>query len=339
MRIRIRGPSGQSTVSLQESATIGDLLDQIKENTSLPVFDIRHGYPPKSLALDQFGRQSKVTDIGVDLNGEQLIIIKRNDSTISDTQPISTQAPEVTTTQPSNSSEQRPNFPSSKQKVTRSEDDPPEIPSPNHGGTIVLRIMPDDNSCLFRAVGSAVLGAMDTMTELRSIVAQTIHEHSDVYTRAVLERSPDDYCRWIQSEEAWGGGIELSILSKHFDIEICSIDVQTLRIDRFNEGRPTRCIVVYSGIHYDTIALSPSDPPFNHAYASPDFDTKIFDSADQVILEKAVELCRILQQQHYYTDTAKFQVKCSVCGGVFIGEKGAARHASETGHYDFGEAS
>ena len=139
-------------------------------------------------------------------------------------------------------------------------------------------------------------------------------------------------------EDAWGGAIELDILSRHFEVEICSIDVQTLRTDRFNEGRPTRCILVYSGIHYDTIALSPSDAPYTRANAPPDFDTKIFDTDDPFILEGAVEICKVLQGKHYYTDTAAFSVKCNICGKACVGEKGATEHAKETGHYDFGEA-
>lgn len=92
---------------------------------------------------------------------------------------------------------------------------------------IVLRVMPDDNSCLFRAFGTAVIPGDDlSMTELRSLVASAIQNEPDVYTQVVLEQKPDDYCRWIQTEEAWGGAIEMTILSKHFDVEICSIDVQ-----------------------------------------------------------------------------------------------------------------
>ena len=85
------------------------------------------------------------------------------------------------------------------------------------------------------------------MTELRSIIAQNIQANKDTYSAVVLDQQPDDYCRWIQSEDAWGGAIELDILSKHFDIEISSIDVQTLRTDRFNERSAKRCILVYSG--------------------------------------------------------------------------------------------
>ena len=127
------------------------------------------------------------------------------------------------------------------------------------------------------------------------------------------------------------GQIELDILSAHFDIEICSIDVQSLRVDRYNEGKPTRCILVYSGIHYDIMALSPFDSP-------PEDDVKMFDAADAMILNQAVVLCQMLQDRHYFTDTARFSIRCNTCGEVMIGEMAATQHASLTGHTDFGEA-
>jgi len=333
MRIRVRGPAGQSTITLDEAATVDTLRSQISEKTGLAAFVVKYGYPDlKPLPLDQFEPTQKLTEIGVNLNGEQLIVTSKDGAPV----PPSSARPSVA--QRENPQQPPGHLSLSRQQHGNVENDPPEVPSPEHGGTFVLRIMPDDNSCLFRAVGSAVMGGMDTMTELRAIVAQTIQENPDIYSAAVLDKRPDDYCRWIQSENAWGGGIELSILSKHFDIEICSIDVQTLRVDRFNEGRPMRCILVYSGIHYDTIALSPSDPPYTHADAPPEFDTKVFDAADPLVLEKALELCRILQGKHYYTDTASFRIRCNTCGGMFVGEKGATQHAAQTGHYDFGEA-
>ncbi|GAD99867.1 OTU-like cysteine protease, putative [Paecilomyces variotii No. 5] len=329
MRVRVRGPSGQSTITLDDGATVDDLRSQIQEKTGLEAFDLKYGFPDiKPLALDQFSPTQQLSDIGINLNGEQLIATRKDGAP---------QQPEVNATAAAAAADAPLSL--SRKDNSDVEKDPPEVPSPEHSGTFVLRIMPDDNSCLFRAVGSALIGGMDTMTELRSIVAQTIQEQRDIYSEVVLEKKPDDYCRWIQTEDAWGGAIELSILSKHFDIEICSIDVQTLRVDRFNEGQPTRCVLVYSGIHYDTIALSPSDPPFTHAYAPPEFDTKIFDAADPVVLQKCLELCKILQSKHYYTDTAGFQIKCNTCGGMFVGEKGATQHAAQTGHYDFGEAS
>lgn len=364
MRVRIRGPNGQATISLAETATVGDLSSQIAEKTSISNFDIKYGYPPKPLILKDHQDSTKLLEIGLKLDGEQLIISES-------TGPISSHASSAT----DNSKPQEPNAnsissgttnsqstgtassfsfegvgkappapaqqPNKPLSLTRKQTNPldaPELPLPEHAATMVLRIMHDDNSCLFRAFGSAFFGDMDNMHELRSIIAQNIQAKQDTYSAVVLDQEPDDYCKWIQTPDAWGGAIELDILSKHFDIEICSIDVQSLRVDRFNEGTPQRCILVYSGIHYDTIALSPSDAPHKNAYAPPEFDTKIFDAADPLVLETAVELCKVLKDRHYYTDTAGFSIRCKVCGKFCVGEKGATEHATQTGHYDFGEA-
>ena len=325
MRFRVRGPSGQSTVTLDDSATIQDLRTQIAEKTGLTTFDVKYGYPDlKPLALDQFSPEQSVSEIGVNLHGEQLIVAQREGAARPSEPPV-----------PAAQSSQQPSaFP----RTEPSADDPPEIASPEHGGTFVLRVMPDDNSCLFRAVGAAVMGDMDTMVELRSIIAGSIQANPAEYSAAILGKKPDEYCQWIQNEDSWGGAIELKILAEYFNIEICSIDVQTLNMFQFNEGAPTRCIVVYSGIHYDVLALSPSDPPYMHANPYTHGDTKIFEAVDPFVLDKAKELCQFLQSKHYYTDTAGFSVRCNTCGGTFTGEKGATKHAAETGHYDFGEA-
>lgn len=211
--------------------------------------------------------------------------------------------------------------------------DPPEVFIPDIGGTLVLRIMPDDNSCLFRAISSAVMSDIDAVTELRSIVAETIQADPLTFNKAVLDnKDPAKYCRWIRSQDSWGGQVELLILSQHFGVEICSIDVQTLRVDTYNEGAALRCFIVYSGIHYDTIALTLPG-------MAPEDDVKQFEAPiKDEVLPKAVELCRKLQEKHYYTDTAGFRLKCNVCGAICIGEKGATKHAEATGHQNFGEA-
>jgi ubiquitin thioesterase OTU1 len=330
MRMRVRGPSGQSTVTLNDSASISDLREQIAEKVGLTSFDVKYGYPNlKPLDLDSFQPDQRISDTGVNLNGEQLIVAARESAV-----PLN----EPTLSQPSPAFQQPSQQAFTSKPTEKTSDDPPEIASPAHAGTFVLRVMPDDNSCLFRAVGAAVMGEMDTMVELRSIVAATIQSNPSEYTAVVLGKDPDDYCQWIQNEDSWGGAIELKILSEYFNIEICSIDVQTLHMFQFNEGAATRCIVVYSGIHYDVLALSPSDPPYTHADPFAHGDTKIFDAIDPVVLEKAKELCQVLQSKHYYTDTSGFSVRCNTCGGTFTGERGATKHASETGHYDFGEA-
>ncbi|KZZ90926.1 Ovarian tumor, otubain [Ascosphaera apis ARSEF 7405] len=336
MRLRIRGPSGQSTVELGEGATVADLQSCVREKTGLSSYEVKCGYPPRPLDLSDAASTTAITSIGL-ANGEQLTVTERSlDTPIQAGHDMSSQTAVLDTA----STIAGPSVPKQDiQKVPPNDDqDPPEVPSPELGGTFVLRVMPDDNSCLFRAVGNAVLGGMDTMTELRSIVAQAIQAQPARFTKAILGREPDEYCQWIQSTNSWGGQIELIILSEHFDIEICSIDAQSLRVDRYHEGSPTRCFIVYSGIHYDVIALSPSEPPYTRSFAPPEFDTRVFESIDPVALEKSVDLCRILQARHYYTDTAHFTLKCNDCGTLLEGEKGALKHAATTGHHDFAEA-
>ena len=337
MRIRIRGPGGQSVATIPEDATVSDLRSKIAKTTSISSFEVKYGYPPKDLQLENLSEDLRVSDLGVPLNGEQLIISEKVEAQeappVSQIQSSSSQIPPDQHSPGVTASSTTPLSLNPKQ----SPEDPPELAIPARASTLLIRVMPDDNSCLFRAFNSAFFGAMDNMHELRSIIAQSIQADPATYSAVVLEKSPDDYCRWIQSSDAWGGQIELDILSKHFDMGICSIDVQTLRVDRYNEGRPNCCILVYSGIHYDVIALSPSDSPYEKAYAPPEFDTKIFEAEDNEILDKAIELCRLLNQKGYFTDTAGFSIKCNVCGGMFVGEKGAVEHAQETGHYDFGE--
>ena len=374
MRLRVRGPSGQSTLILSADATVGDLRLAITGKTSVQNFDLKYGYPPKPLTLEEFQNTSRLIDLPVKLDGEQLLVSVKQDGTPAPiTQPAEEPQRRQETQKPTPSrsakiassidapksfsfdgvgqapppemlpfppsQRRKPSEPLSLQrKPNPTADDPPEILLPSHSAKIVLRIMPDDNSCLFRAFGSAFFGIMDNMTELRSVIASHIQDNKDEYSEVVLEKPPDDYCRWIQTEDAWGGAIELNVLSRQFGIEICSIDVQTLRVDRFNEGVEKRCILVYSGIHYDTIALTQSDPYSMDGYAPPEDDVKIFDAADDAILAAALQLCGELKKRHYYTDTAGFRVRCNICGNTFVGEKGATEHASTTGHYDFGEA-
>lgn len=87
---------------------------------------------------------------------------------------------------------------------------------------------------------------------------------------------------------------------------------------------------MYSGIHYDTIAESPMA-------TSPEFDTKVWDTDDDEILEGAVALCKKLQAQHYFTDTGGMAIKCNECGTIVYGEGQASGHAQQFGHYDMAE--
>jgi ubiquitin thioesterase OTU1 len=103
--------------------------------------------------------------------------------------------------------------------------------------------MPDDNSCLFRALSTCLLGDdLDGMTELRSIVASEIQADKETYNEAILQKAPDEYCRWIMNPDSWGGYVEIKILAEHFQIEVCAVDVQNGVIQRYSEGASLRCV-------------------------------------------------------------------------------------------------
>jgi len=104
---------------------------------------------------------------------------------------------------------------------------------------------------------------------------------------------------------------------------------------RFNDPHPRFCMLVYSGIHYDALALSPLT---EYSYLpSPDADTCIFERGDEGILQAAMELVRKLKRKKYFTDTKRFTLRCGVCGVGLVGEEEARGHAKKTGHTQFGE--
>jgi ubiquitin thioesterase OTU1 len=153
----------------------------------------------------------------------------------------------------------------------------------------------------------------------------------------------------MKQMDTWGGAIELSILSDIYDIEISSIDVkassryscasrawspnisQSLRIDRFGEGKVNRVIILYSGIHYDRIGFC-----MDLSYPV-EVDVTRWSTEDDEVLEKALQLAQRLQSLHYYTDTTDFVIKCEICNWIGQGTREAAKHERETGHSQFGE--
>lgn len=204
MRIRIRGPQGVSTVSIEDTATWGELKAAISSSTSVPEFDVKYGYPPKPLDTTSIDAATKLFNLEIPLNGEQLTIVPVNlQAALSN--PLASgnhppAAPNLPSTHTGPPKHQAGDFPSegadqplnlTRKKHDSLDSDPPMIPVPSLDGQLVLRVMPDDNSCMFRALSSAVLGsALDGMTELRSVVAQTIQANPELYTTGMLEKNP-----------------------------------------------------------------------------------------------------------------------------------------------------
>ncbi|KAI9505755.1 ubiquitin thioesterase OTU1, partial [Coemansia spiralis] len=202
-------------------------------------------------------------------------------------------------------------------------------------GYLVRRTVPSDNSCLFTSLALCLGYPGLSPQKLRQIVCECIHEYPDMFNEAVLNMKTDVYCNWIMQPSSWGGGIEMAAISQRFHVEICSIDIQTLRIDRFGEGKyARRVLLLYSGTHYDYVAqvASIGDP---RDFDRTEFETGFTCDDDDALLTAATRLAGKQHNQHGFVSDAQVELKCSKCGIYVRGEHGAKQHALVTKHANF----
>ncbi|UNI17313.1 ubiquitin-specific protease otu1 [Purpureocillium takamizusanense] len=319
MRTRFKTASGTGIIEIDDDATVDALFDEIKARTGINRFVVKYGPPMAMKTLDLSHAHEAASSLG--LHGETLTVVTDESNS---TDPEGTIKASMS---PREKFESRP-FPT--------DNEPAEdivVPWPEREGTLLLRIMPSDNSCLFTAFGGALPDQLPAFS-LRRMMADYIKEHPDVYSEAVLGCDTAEYCRSIQDPNRWGGGIELSILSSIFDIQICTFDVQTRSLMKFGEIKPQRCILVYSGIHYDRVAFSYSNAPYNAALLPPELDRTLWPVEDHEVLQKTQELVQGLNSAHYYTDTEGLILKCDVpsCDWIGSGQYEGKKHAELTGH-------
>eukprot|EP00927_Polykrikos_kofoidii_P060540 TRINITY_DN55498_c0_g1_i1.p1 TRINITY_DN55498_c0_g1~~TRINITY_DN55498_c0_g1_i1.p1 ORF type:complete len:268 (-),score=66.12 TRINITY_DN55498_c0_g1_i1:36-788(-) len=222
---------------------------------------------------------------------------------------------------------------------------PPTVPSTAtavaataHGedqeATIIRRVIPADNSCLFNAVGYALEGgAKDRGMALRETAAALVLSAPGRWGEAELGRSCEEYADWIQDTQHWGGGIELAVLSEHFGTELAAFDCQTARVHVFGQdkGYRQRALFIYDGIHYDVLVRQ------LFAAAPPELDVTLFDVNDEVAMAQAKALAVQAQSALRFTDTSRFTLRCVVCQKGLVGQEEAVLHAKATGHANFAE--
>ncbi|GAC94272.1 cysteine protease [Pseudozyma hubeiensis SY62] len=375
--IRIRHPQGTSSFKIDDSTTtLGQLQGYIAEQFGIGASEqeLKIGYPPKTLRLSSVGDGALLSseDVGIK-RGEQVIVARKAGSAASTSngaaQSVATPSlpaqsaissfgamggpkPNISTATGPRTSyglgartlqdglTARAALPSSNPSTPGSVTDGSvsvAIPS-SPSSRLTLKVVPDDNSCLFNSVGylfNQRLGS-DVCQNLRQTVATSIRSNPDEYPDIVLGQPRDSYISKILSQTTWGGAIELSILSEHFGVEIDSIDVATGTVHRFGEDKAyeNRAIVVYSGIHYDALTLKEGK---DETTIFPNLAAIGIAKDEDEVMSAAKQLCQELKRRKYYTDTASFSLKCKTCGTKLTGEKQAVQHAKETGHGDFGE--
>ncbi|GAM17900.1 hypothetical protein SAMD00019534_010750 [Acytostelium subglobosum LB1] len=311
--VRIRSKAGVENIRSLDSATttIATFQSLIQEKTGIEVArqKILCGYPPAALDVtDKEQTIAKYITNGDTITVEEIAVAGGESSV-----PASAT---TATTKPATSS-------------SSSNTSGPE-------GTIVRRLTENDNSCLFSAVAYVLEHKNRAKaSHLRSIIVNVVKQDPFTYNEGFLGMDNSSYCAWITNPKHWGGAIELSILSQHYKVEIGAFDISTKILYRYGEdcNYKERVYVVYDGIHYDALALSPVK-----IHPSPEeYDITIFSSNDATTLKKATSFIEKENKEGKFTDTNKFQLICLDCNKVLVGEKEASMHAMETKHSKFTE--
>lgn len=213
---------------------------------------------------------------------------------------------------------------------------PPDMVAEPLPGVLVRRPVPADNSCLFTSVYLALSGGdydAGAGAALRQVIADCVAADKETYTEAFLGRPNREYCTWILNEDHWGGAIELSVLSRHYRVEMVAVDAQSGRLHRFGGDRrcDQRLLLLYDGIHYDPLVLEPLEPgrPVR----------TLFPAHEDALLALALELAQEARASRQFTDVRNFTLRCLACDIGLVGQEAARQHAAQTGHLGYGEVS
>lgn len=327
MRFRLKSKHGVTTWT-STATNIGRLVQEIQGVSELnpqseAIQAIKVGFPPKPVQITN--AEATLQDSGV-RDGDQLLVEFGGTGTITESKSIYPSTEDVLGTS----------------TATRATDIP-SVFIPELNQYLILRNIPDDNSCLFNATSYAVNGAdsykdFSPPSQLREVIVTYIRNLPDLYSEPILGRSPEDYCKWIAKKDAWGGAIELGILANWFHVRILCLDIELGHFITFEndlEKAKHTIVLIYSGVHYDVLAVNP-ELTSNH---SPTDTTQwLVDSHhEKLVREASLRLCKLLQSRDYVTNTTTFRVRCLDCYKVLEGETGASKHADESGHFNFGE--
>ncbi|KAF0977554.1 hypothetical protein FDP41_003546 [Naegleria fowleri] len=348
--LRIRLPSGQMNlkgVDFQNS-TVEWLKSEIQKESKIPLLKqkLKCGFPPQEVtgqSDQELFNSKKLSEIGLK-SGESLIVEETNEYSQAK-QPISYQLASASmgnhdvvdlTADSTNIVQLKP------EQYSDCPARPHDLQSFDSSlisdCVAIKRVIPADNSCLFNALAYCLEGSRARKNKraraLRRVVRDWIMKHPFYFNEAILGKPTKEYCDWIMKDDSWGGSIELLILSQFYNIRIESFDVTANRRDVYGEGDSTitsKIFLIYDGIHYDAFAFNPvpSGPE--------ELDITIVPANEEISSKKAFDHVKQLHEQHQFTDTASFTLKCLQCGEFLKGEKEATLHAKKTGHTSFGE--
>jgi len=211
-----------------------------------------------------------------------------------------------------------------------------QIPDKN-GLIMIKRVIPADNSCLFNSIAYAMENkSRNYAGYLRQVVATYIASDPEKYNEAYLDMNNEKYQKWILDGKNWGGAIEADILAKHYNTEICTIDVNSLSINVFGSEQnfKRRIYLLYDGVHYDVIARNISED------MPEEMDVTIFKPLDNAASEGAFTLSKELNYRvhHHPSELSSPKIECGACSKRLGSQNDAKSHYQQTGHYNFSQA-
>ena len=193
--------------------------------------------------------------------------------------------------------------------------------------SVKKKTIPADNSCLFNSINFAINQSITEPEIIRGIISSEILNNPIDYNEAILERPIEDYCDWILRGDSWGGGIEISILSKYFNVIIAVVDIQNITFEYFGDGFTEVIYLLYNNVHYDVFYKEDINGKI----------TGLFDVNDEKSKNEIMEICKELKKHQKYLDIQIFSVKCMQCNFLMKGQNDVIEHTKKTGHTNFSQ--
>eukprot|EP00754_Rhynchopus_humris_P035846 Rhum_TRINITY_DN1745_c0_g1::Rhum_TRINITY_DN1745_c0_g1_i1::g.4831::m.4831/K13719/OTU1, YOD1; ubiquitin thioesterase OTU1 len=249
IRVRVMSPSGQVDIAVDNHTPLGLFKETLHKEHGVEIepaqIKIMCGFPPKALPNTP---AATLAELG---------LVRSDKITVSKDEEV---------------------------QMVQGHTNGRYIPPTDKNRSFTRREMPADNSCLFHACNYVLRGKeRGSAVEARAQIAEIVRGNPATYNTVFLEQPNESYARWIQNKDVWGGAIELSIMSALHKVEICALDVQTKRMYRYGEAEDYTCraFVLYSGRHYDAMALA------EYGGAPDAKDQVLFNKTDQTVFKKA----------------------------------------------------
>ena len=230
--LRVKCEGGQGVVrGLLAEDSLEKLISHALEQLGLATADhqatvrILNGFPPKPVDLSD--RDKSISSAGIRSGDTIIFQVGQSQTSSSSSSSQSAQAGDSTSTTATAATATVPqslDAKSSSNKRLKTDN----VGSGPSSGKLQRKVVPADNSCLFTSINYCMSGAVvgsEHSAFMREVIASVVSSDPAKYCEAYLGRTNADYTRWIQTKEAWGGAIEVQILSEYFQVQIVVVSL------------------------------------------------------------------------------------------------------------------